>query len=453
MNSKLPILLIVEDDEGLRSQLKWAFDEYEVVLAGDRPSAVEAVERYQPSVVTLDLGLPPDPDNASEGLAALSDILLKSPGTKIIVVTGNDDRSVAVESVARGAYDFCEKPIDLELLKLILGRALRLAGLERENRELKKARSDKQSAIKGASQQLSSVLHTVDKVADSDLSILILGESGTGKELIAGALHSQSGRAEGPFVAINCASIPNELLESELFGYEKGAFTGATRSTPGKIELANGGTLFLDEIGDMPIGLQAKILRFLQERVIERVGGRQEIAVDVRIVSATHRDINQLIEQELFRQDLYFRIGEIELVVPPVRERVGDAELLAKGFLQQFALEAKKPVTGFTPEAIELIRNYSWPGNVRELKSSVKRGVIMADGALVSEEDLGLRSVSAVVEEEVVDLKQARSLAEKKALETALQRSDFNIASAAKLLGITRPTMYALMDKAGIKKK
>ncbi len=449
----MPVLLIVEDDEGLRSQLKWAFEDYEVILAGDRGSALEAVEQHRPSVVTLDLGLPPDPDNASEGLAALSDILLKSPETKIIVVTGNDDRSVAVESVARGAYDFCEKPIDLELLKLILGRAVRLAGLERENRRLKEASGEKQSAIKGASKQLSSVLHTVDKVADSDLSILILGESGTGKELIAGALHSQSSRSSGPFVAINCASIPNELLESELFGYEKGAFTGATRSTPGKIELANGGTLFLDEIGDMPIGLQAKILRFLQERVIERVGGRQEIAVDVRIVSATHRDIDQLINQELFRQDLYFRIGEIEVTVPPLRERAGDAELLAKSFLQQFAQESQKSVKGFTPEAIQLINSYSWPGNVRELKSSVKRGVIMADGALVNDQDLGLRQASVAVEEQIVDLKQARNLAEKRALETALVRSDYNIASAAKLLGITRPTMYALMDKVGVKRK
>jgi two-component system, NtrC family, response regulator len=448
-----PILLIVEDDEGLQNQLRWSFDEYKVLVAGDRATALDAIDRHQPAVVTLDLGLPPDPANASEGLATLQGILKRQPFTKVIVVTGNDDRAVALDTIGNGAYDFCQKPVDIDTLKLIVSRAFHLAELEAENRALQKKQQQAGALgqIIGASPQLTKVLQTVEKVADSDASILILGESGTGKELIAQSLHQLSQRHSAPLVAINCAAIPGELLESELFGYEKGAFTGAVKTTPGKIEQARGGTLFLDEIGDMPISLQAKILRFLEQRVFERVGGRDEIAADVRIICATHQNIATLITDHLFREDLYYRIGEIEILIPPLRERTGDSSLLAKAFLEQFAKQQNSQVKGLTTEALELLEGYSWPGNIRELKNTIKRAVIMSEGTLLSPTDLNIESTNGA-SVQTTDLKQARAAAERQAVEKALLASTGNVASAAKMLGITRPTLYALMERLKIKK-
>jgi two-component system NtrC family response regulator len=386
-------------------------------------------------------------------LATLQGILKRQPFTKVIVVTGNDDRAVALDTIGNGAYDFCQKPVDIDTLKLIVSRAFHLAELEAENRALQKKQQQAGTLgqIIGASPQLAKVLQTVEKVADSDASILILGESGTGKELIAQSLHQLSQRHAAPLVAINCAAIPGELLESELFGYEKGAFTGAVKTTPGKIEQARGGTLFLDEIGDMPISLQAKILRFLEQRVFERVGGRDEIPVDVRIICATHQNIATLISDHLFREDLYYRIGEIEILIPPLRERTGDSSLLAKAFLEQFAKQQNSQVKGLTTEALELLEGYSWPGNIRELKNTIKRAVIMSDGTLLSPADLNIESTNDAPAP-TTDLKQARAAAERQAVEKALLASTGNVASAAKMLGITRPTLYALMERLKIKK-
>jgi two-component system, NtrC family, response regulator len=448
-------LVIVEDDKGLQNQMRWSFDTHEVVLAGDRASAVKSVVDHQPAVVTLDLGLPPDPANASEGLAALEEILALAPHTKIIVVTGNDDHSVALQAIASGAYDFCQKPVDIELLKLIISRAENLAALEQENRELqKKTTGDGPfSQIIGSSPEINQVLRTAEKVAASDASILILGESGTGKELVAQALHQASSRHDQPMVAINCAAIPAELLESELFGYEKGAFTGATKTTVGKVERADGGTLFLDEIGDMPIALQSKILRFLEARVFERVGGREEINVDVRIICATHQDIQGLISEQQFREDLYYRIGEIEIVIPPLRDRVSDIPVIARSFLNQFAKQQKSDISGFTDDALQALGNHRWPGNIRELKNTIKRATIMCDGKRISATDLGLENDPAAEHPALnYDLKQVRAEAERTAINNALNSADGKISAAADLLGITRPTLYALMDKLDIPK-
>lgn len=451
----LPRLLVVEDDEGLQSQFRWSFDAYDVVVAGDRESALKAVIKHNPTVVTLDLGLPPDPANASEGLAALDEILQQAPHTKVIVVTGNDDHAVALEAIAKGAYDYCQKPVDTDLLKLIIGRAFYLASLEHENRELQKTRNQTGpfSEIIGSSPELTKVLRTAEKVAASDASVLILGESGTGKELIAQSLHLASPRADRTLVAINCAAIPGELLESELFGYEKGAFTGAAKTTPGKVEKADGGTLFLDEIGDMPMALQAKILRFLEARVFERVGGRDEISVDVRIICATHRDIQVLISEQHFREDLYYRIGEIEITIPPLRDRGSDIPVIARAFLNQFARQQKSDIQGFTDEALHTLGRYQWPGNIRELKNTIKRAVIMCDGKRISSADLGLENDSSLEQSAInYDLKQVRADAERIAVNNALTSADGKISAAADLLGITRPTLYALMEKLEIVK-
>ncbi len=407
----LPSLVIVEDDEGLQSQLRWSFDNYAVVIAGDREAALTAISKHKPAVVTLDLGLPPDPTNASEGLAALDQILELAPFTKVAVVNGNDDHTIAPEAISRGAYDYCQKPVDSDELKLIVGRAFYLAALERENRELQQIQSQTGpfSSIIGSSPELTQVLRTAEKVADTDASILILGESGTGKELIAQSLHQASARAKNNLVAINCAAIPGELLESELFGYEKGAFTGAAKTTPGKVEQADGGTLFLDEIGDMPTALQAKILRFLEARVFERVGGREQISVDVRIICATHQDLHSLIKAQQFREDLYYRIGEIEITIPALRDRGGDIPLIARALLNQFSTEQNSKVKGFTNEALRQLENYSWPGNIRELKNAIKRAVIMCDGKRITPTDLGLESDPSVEQSALVfDLKDVR---------------------------------------------
>jgi two-component system NtrC family response regulator len=438
-------LLIVEDDLGLQSQLRWYFEGYEVLVAEDRESAVNLVRRHEPPVVTLDLGLPPDPANATEGLEALDQILSAAPHTKVIVVTGNDDRENAVRAVGRGAYDFYQKPVDPEVLGLIVDRAYNLFELEDENRRL--ARKERPSPLAGiiaASGEMTRVCRMVEKVAPTSATVLLLGESGTGKELLARALHGLSPRAEQRFVAINCAAIPETLLESELFGYEKGAFTGAAKQTLGKIEYAHKGTLFLDEIGDLPMSLQAKLLRFLQERVIERVGGREEIAVDVRVIGATHQDLGQLIEEGRFREDLYYRLSEISLRIPPLRERTGDSVLLARHFLDLFGREHGRSLRGFTEDALAAIEAYPWPGNARELENRVKRAVIMAENNRIAAEDLEL-----VVPDESMplNLRQVREEAERRAIERALALYNGNVSQAADILGVSRPTLYDLVKK------
>ena len=438
-------LLIVEDDPGLQSQLRWYFEGYEVLVAEDRESAVNLVRRHEPPVVTLDLGLPPDPANATEGLEALDQILSAAPHTKVIVVTGNDDRDNAVRAVGRGAYDFYQKPVDPEVLGLIVDRAYNLFELEEENRRL--ARKERPSPLAGiiaASSEMTRVCRMVEKVAPTSATVLLLGESGTGKELLARALHGLSPRAEQRFVAINCAAIPETLLESELFGYEKGAFTGAAKQTLGKIEYAHKGTLFLDEIGDLPMSLQAKLLRFLQERVIERVGGREEIPVDVRVIGATHQDLGQLIEEGRFREDLYYRLSEISLRIPPLRERTGDAVLLARHFLDLFGRDHGRSLRGFTEDALAAIEAYPWPGNARELENRVKRAVIMAENNRIAAEDLEL----LVPEESMpLNLRQVREEAERRAIERALALYNGNVSQAADILGVSRPTLYDLVKK------
>jgi two-component system NtrC family response regulator len=443
-------LLIVEDDKGLQSQLRWCFDDYEVVVSGDRETAIAQLRRHQPGVVLLDLGLPPDPGGVTEGLATLEAILSMQPETKVIIVTGDNDRANAVQAIGLGAYDFYQKPVEPEILKLIVQRAYRVCELEVENRNLQE--SGLEWPLRGviaSSPEMLKVCRMVEKVAPSDITTLLLGASGTGKEVIARALHELSPRAEQKMIAINCAAIPDNLLESELFGYEKGAFTGATKQTPGKIEYANGGTLFLDEIGDLPLELQAKLLRFLQERVIERVGGRQEIPIDVRIICATHQDLTQHIQDGRFREDLYYRISEITIQIPAVKERTGDVLLLAKSFLNRFNEELGKSLRGFDKQAVAAIEAYDWPGNVRELESRIKRAIIMADNSYITLDDLELDSS----DEEVIpfNLRQVRESAERQAIQRALLNTDDNISEAAKLLGVTRPTLYNFLEKYNIR--
>ncbi|MCK5481399.1 MAG: PEP-CTERM-box response regulator transcription factor, partial [Gammaproteobacteria bacterium] len=384
-------LLVVEDDPGLQTQLRWCFENYEVVIAGDRKAALEGIKQYETPVITLDLGLPPDADGTSEGFSLLEDILLQAPHTKVIVVTGNNDREHATKSVAMGAYDFFYKPIDADMLELIVNRAYRVYELEEENRRLstRQPESPLEGVISGSDSMLQ-VCRTVEKVAPTDATVLVLGESGTGKELLARALHELSARKNGRFVAINCAAIPENLLESELFGYEKGAFTGAAKQTPGKIETSSGGSLFLDEVGDMPLPLQAKLLRFLQERVIERVGGRKEIPVDVRVICATHKDLHEMIRQEAFREDLYYRISEVSISIPALKDREGDALLLARVFLERISKQQGKKGHRFSKDAMVAIETYAWPGNVRELENRVKRAVIMAEHKQITASDLEL---------------------------------------------------------------
>ncbi len=450
MSQSKGVLLIVEDDPGLQKQLKWSFDGYEVLVAGDRDAAIAVVRRHEPAVATVDLGLPPDPDGASEGLATLEAILSLAPDTKIIMVTGNQERAHAVRAIGLGAYDFYQKPVDPEILGLIVERAFRLHDLQQENRRLVLRQTDSPvSGIITNDPAMQKVCRTVEKVAPSDLSVLLLGESGTGKELLARALHQLSPRAVKKFVAINCAAIPENLLESELFGYEKGAFTGAAKQTKGKVELGEGGTLFLDEVGDLPFSLQAKLLRFLQERVFERVGGREEIAVDIRIVCATHQDLSTLIKDGRFREDLYYRLSEIVVKIPPMREREGDLTLLAHAFLEKFCKSQSRSLQGFSPEALQAIEAYRWPGNAREMENFIKRAVIMTDGPQITQLDLGLNLSDEVVEP--LNLRQVREEAERKALVRALGRVGGNMLQASELLGISRPTLYDLLNRHGIK--
>ncbi len=448
------ILLVVEDDKGLQKQFKWGFENYQVVIAGDREQAIAALRRFTPAVVTLDLGLPPDPANASEGLRALEEILKLSPTTKVIVVTGNDDRDNAVQAVALGAYDFYQKPVDLEVLNLIISRAFQLDQLEKDKAKLQAQDIEPLSGVIAVSEPMQKLTRTVEKIAPTTATALLLGESGTGKEVFARAIHQFSDRKKQPFVAVNCAAIPEALLESELFGYEKGAFTGAAKQTKGKIEYADGGTFFLDEIGDLPFSLQAKLLRFIQERKIERLGGRSEIAVDVRIICATHQHIEALIEKGQFREDLYYRVSELILKIPPLRERPGDAIVIAQYLLKKYSAENKKNIKGLSEEAERAIKAYRWPGNVRQLENKIKRAVIMSDGNLLSVEDIDI----ALADEEIIDempfnLKQVREVAETSAIKRALIYCDHNISQTARLLGVSRPTLYSLFNKYGIDEK
>jgi two-component system NtrC family response regulator len=444
-------LLVVEDDPGLQTQLKWCFEGYDVIIAGDRQTALSELEKYRPPVVTLDLGLPPDADGTSEGFQTLEDILTRAPATKVIVVTGNNDRAHALQAVGMGAYDFFYKPIDAELLGFIVNRAYRLREIEEENLRLHVSGGDSplEGVLTGAPEMLK-VCRTVEKVAPADATVLVLGESGTGKELIARSVHSLSGRADARFVAINCAAIPENLLESELFGYEKGAFTGAAKQTPGKFELANGGTLFLDEVGDMPLPLQAKLLRFLQERTIERVGGRQEIPVDVRVICATHKDLPQLARDNGFREDLYYRISEITIRIPPLREREGDALLLARLFLEKFSKQMGKTQHRFSKDSLAAIEAYPWPGNVRELENRVKRAVIMAEHKQISVSDLELGG-AGVDDVRTFNLREIREQAERQAIVRAMGHVGGKISQASELLGVSRPTMYDLIKKYNLK--
>ena len=442
-------LLIVEDDPGLLKQLKWCFEGYEVFTAENREEAIAELRRREPVVVLQDLGLPPKSDGVEEGFATLDEILKLAPHTKVIVVTGHGDQENALHSVAQGAYDFYQKPVDTDTLKLLVDRAFSIAELENENRRLQNQVNESPlDGIVAASEAMLSVCKMIEKVAPTDVTTLLLGESGTGKELLARALHRLSPRADDNFVAINCAAIPENLLESELFGHEKGAFTGAHKQSIGKIELANGGTLFLDEIGDMPMALQAKMLRFLQERVIERVGGRQEISVDVRVVCATNQNPQDLIKEGLFRDDLYYRVSEITINIPPYREREEGRLILARTLLHKYCKIQKRAVNGFADDAVQAIEAYSWPGNVRELENKIKGAVIMADGKMVTAADLGLQAGDG--DGDSLNLREVRQQAESKAIRVALTKSYGNISKAAELLGITRPTLYDLLAKYGL---
>jgi two-component system NtrC family response regulator len=446
MTDKRKPLLVVEDDPALQKQMQWALDQYEVLVADDRDSAIAQLRRFEPAVITMDLGLPPHPDDTTTGFQLLQELTSLSPDSKIIVITGQHDRDNAVRSIALGAYDFCEKPFQPEMLSLIIERAFRLYELQAENRRLQSAQlTPGVSGIISRDPEMQRVCRTVEKVANTNATVLLLGESGTGKELLARALHVHSPRKSNRFVAINCAAIPENLLESELFGYEKGAFTGAVKQTPGKIEVANGGTLFLDEIGDLPMSLQAKLLRFLQERVIERIGGREEIPVDVRIVCATHQHLKNLISTGRFREDLYYRLAEIVLEIPPLRARKGDASLLTHAFVRKFAEEQRSGTLTLLPDTVDAIEAYEWPGNVRELENRTKRAVIMAEGSTLRVEDFGLQAVAP--EPEMFNLRRARDEAERDAIVRVLGRVNGNISKAAELLGVSRPTLYDLMSK------
>lgn len=444
-------LLIVEDDPALQKQMRWAFDGFETVVASDRESALAQVRRHEPAVVTMDLGLPPAPDDVSEGFALLGEILALAPDTKIIVLTGQHDRENAVRAVGLGAYDFFAKPFEPELLQLTIERAFRMHDLQAENAALVAQQASPLAGLLTRDPGMLRICRTIEKVASSAVTVALFGDSGTGKEILARGLHALSPRAQQRFVAINCAAIPENLLESELFGYEKGAFTGAVKQTLGKIETAHKGTLFLDEIGDLPMSLQAKLLRFLQERVIERIGGRDEIPVDVRIVCATHRNLKNQIAEGLFREDLYYRLAEIVIEIPPLRDRDGDAVLLAHAFAQRFARDNARGTMVLGEDAVAAIEAHPWKGNVRELENCLKRAVIMADGNRITAADLGLTAPDE--ELEFLNLRQVREEAERRAVLRALARTNGNIVKAAAALGVSRPSLYDLMGRFGLKKE
>jgi two-component system NtrC family response regulator len=450
MNEARRDLLVIEDDPALQTQMKWAFDAYAVSLASDREEAIAQVRRVEPAVVTLDLGLPPETGGVGEGFRALEQILELAPDTKVIVVTGQHDSANARRAVALGAYDFFAKPFDAEVVSLIIDRAFRMHELQTENRRLLEARSEAKGGIITGAPEMLAVCRMIEKVAATNATVLLLGESGTGKELLARVLHDSSSRCGKRFVAINCAAIPDTLLESELFGYERGAFTGANKQTPGRIETAHQGTLFLDEIGDLPQPLQAKLLRFLQERTVERLGGREEIPVDVRIVCATHQNLRDRIADGQFREDLFYRFAEIVVTVPPLRDRPGDAVALAHAFVRRFGDEQKRSRLGLSDDAIVAIEQHRWPGNVRELENVIKRAVILADGQVIRASDLGLEASAA--EYEPLNLREARDRAERKELARALARANGNLSKTADLLGVSRPTLYDLLNRFGMRR-
>jgi two-component system NtrC family response regulator len=448
---KLRQLLVVEDDPALQKQIRWSFDQYNVLLASDRESALSQVRRHTPAVITMDLGLPPDADGVTEGFKLLEQILTTAPDTKVIVLTGQNEQTNALRAIALGAYDFFVKPFEPETLNLTVERAFRFYDLQQENHRLQSMQQpDALGALITRDPEMLRICRTIEKVAPTNATILLLGESGTGKEVLARGLHNASPRRNTRFVAINCAAIPENLLESELFGYEKGAFTGAVKTTPGKIEMAHQGTLMLDEIGDLPMPLQSKLLRFLQERVIERVGGRQEIPIDVRIICATHQDLKMLIREGRFREDLYYRLAEIVINIPPLRDRIGDAAMLAHALVRRFAEEQKRSGLSLSAEAVHAISIHPWPGNVRELENCLKRATIMADGNSLTVEDVGLEPPSDESSASL-DLRTIRDNAERQAVIAAIGRSNHNLAKAADLLGISRPTLYDLMHKFGLK--
>ena len=444
-----PGLLIVEDDLGLQKQLKWCFDEYRVWVAATRAEAVAQLRRYEPAVVLQDLGLPPDPAGVSEGFKTLQELLQAAPQVKVIVVTGNGDQSNAVKAVGLGATDFYQKPLEPQILKLVVARAFRLHALEEQNRALQSRSSSALAGIIATDEAMLKVCRMVEKVAPTDVSVLILGESGTGKELLAHAIHDLSSRKAGRFVAINCAAIPEQLLESELFGHEKGAFTGAVKQTLGKVEMAEGGTLFLDEIGDMPAPLQAKLLRFLQDRVIERLGGRQPIPVNVRVVCATNQDLQTLIAEQRFRQDLYYRISAVTINVPALRQRGSGVIVLAQAILQRVAAESATKLRGLSDDALAALQSYAWPGNVRELENKLRAAVIMAEGQLINAGDLGL--AINVTSPPQLNLAEVRLQAERQALIQALALANNNVSRAAELLGVSRPTLYDLLERCEVR--
>jgi two-component system, NtrC family, response regulator len=439
-------LLIVDDDAGLLRQLRWAFSQHKVCCASTRQEAVDLVREHRVPVAIVDLGLPPDPDGASEGLAILAEILAIAPATKVIIATGNETREHALRAIALGAYDFYQKPIDIDVLQLIVSRAEQMFDLEAENRRLlESATASPIDGIIANSPEMMRVLRTIEKIAPTDVTVMLLGESGTGKELLAQAIHKLSRRAAEPFVPINCAAIPETLLESELFGHEKGAFTGALKQTIGKIESADRGTLFLDEIGDVPLPMQVKLLRFLQDQVVERVGGRKQVQVDVRIVCATNQDLDLIMADGRFREDLYYRLNEVTVRVPPLRERSSDAVVLASFFVRRFAEEYGRSVRGFNSGALAAIKEYPWPGNVRELENRVKRAVVMSDGSLLAAADLGLSAAGEAPRS--LAISDARARAEKEVVQLALAQAGSNLTKAAKLLGVSRPTLYDLMQR------
>ena len=440
-------LLIVEDDLGLQKQLKWSYEDFEVYCAATREEAMTLLRSEEPDVVTLDLGLPPDPDGVSEGFAALDEMLKLKPDTKIIVASGHGARESALRAISAGAWDFYQKPVDIDELHLIVRRAFHVRALEMQNERLQQPDAGGETllgSIITASPEMLKVARTIERVANTGVSVMLLGASGTGKELLARGLHNASDRRNKPFVAINCGAIPENLLESELFGHEKGAFTGAVKMTEGKIEIANGGTLFLDEVGDIPLALQVKLLRFLQERVIERIGGRKGIPVDVRVVCATHRNLNKMIADQTFRDDLYYRLAEVTINIPSLSERTGDAVLLAKHFLSRFAKEMNPSIKGLSTSALTAIDQWDWPGNVRELENRLKRAVIMTDGKFITADDLEFGDDD---DELLLNLKAAREIADRKAIKRAISRTEGNISGAAKLLGISRPTLYDLLKQ------
>ncbi len=455
MNTDRHALLFVEDDVGLQRQLRWSFSEFDVSFAGDRATALKCIKSARPPVIVVDLGLPPDPHGASEGLAVLESIQREAPHTKVIMLTANGDRENAIQSISLGAYDYCQKPIDLDTLKLIIGRARHVQLLEEESRRNREAAqlSPLPDLVTCCSAMLR-VCRNIEKIAPSDLTVLLVGESGTGKEVLARALHKLSLRSGKPFVPINCSAIPDTLLESELFGHERGAFTGAVKQTLGKIEVAQHGTIFLDEIGDVPLALQVKLLRFLQERVIERVGGRKEIPVDVRVICATNHDLPEMVRGGRFREDLFYRLNEVIVRIPPLRERGSDSLVLAHHFLNQFRAQHSRAVRGFTPDARKLIASYAWPGNVRELQSQVRRALLMTEHNVIGAADLDIPhdpGTANPAENWPGTLREARQSAEQQAVKAALAAADGNISEAARFLGISRPTLYDLTRTHGLR--